>query len=100
MTTKRLNELVEIAVNEIRNERLCIIEDIFKVRKMLFAMDVPGHHIPADEYGNWFDHYMEMKFEDLEVHLAELSAKMSRKARELAGYYRYQKNNDCDCDGN
>lgn len=86
MQPKRLGELIGQAVSELKHEKLCLIEDIFKVKKHLHAMEVPGHDvITGDNPGEVFDELYELKICDLEVLLAQLSARLTLRARQLAG---------------
>jgi len=86
MTTAKVIELTQIAADELRKEKICLIEDIFKVKRTCFGFNVPGHSDVIHNPTKLFDSLYDMKIEDLEVELAMLSAIMSRRARVLAGY--------------
>lgn len=84
MKTQTLQKLIEIAVMENRNEKICLIEDIFKVGRCLFGMNVPGFEQVISAPEKVFDRLYDCTIEQLEVEYAYLSAVMSQRARILA----------------
>ncbi len=85
MTTKHIGALIGQAIQEIRAERICLIEDIFKVYRMLYGaeVDVVGYDISKP--GDKFDELYDCTIEQLEMELAIRSTQMSRRYRFLAG---------------
>lgn len=69
-----------------RQHKLCLVEDIIKVEKLLYGFQVPGHDMWLKEPGKQFDQLMDMSIFDLETHLTSLSAEASQQARKLAGF--------------
>lgn len=85
MKTQTLHKLIEVAVAENRSEKICLIEDIFKVGRLLFGMNVPDFDQFIYAPSKPFDRLYDLTIEQLEVELATVSAIMSRRARVLAG---------------
>jgi len=107
MTTKRINELVTIAVAELKqesenlfNEKICLIEDIFKAKKHAWALGVSGHYDVFSSPGQVFDSLYDQPIEQLQLIWATISAEMSQAARIKAGLANPDCCNSggCDCE--
>lgn len=79
-------------ISDQEKEKLILIDDIFRVGKMLVGFDFNEYLEFVTKPGDTFDWLCEFSMEDLEVRLAYMSALMSQKARELAGFLNGQKN--------
>lgn len=84
--TKQLNKLLCEAINENKNEKITLVEDVFKVMRLLFGFGMNEHLKAITEPEQVFDTLYDMSIDDLELYLASLSATASMKARELAGF--------------
>lgn len=79
-------KLLPQALKELRDEKICLIEDIFKIYRMLFGLSVPGFEKAISEPEKVFDALYDMSIEELELDLAIHSALMSRTVKGLAGF--------------
>jgi len=84
--TPQIEKLLCEAVNENKAEKLCLIEDIIKQKRLLYGFGINEFLGSVLEPEKDFDHLYELSIESLELMMAELSAKCSRRARELAGF--------------
>ena len=81
-----LNQILNDAIQDERNEKLCLIEDIIKVKKLLFGFGVDGHKDVIEDPAAVVDALLEMPIKRLEVKYAIYSAAASRAARDLIGW--------------
>jgi len=84
--TINLEKLLQEAINENHNEKTSLIEDIFKVGRLLSAWRPVENRKWVDDPSAAFDELYDLKIEDLELLLASMSAEMSLIAREIAGF--------------
>lgn len=82
---KRINQE---ARQENEKEKLCLIEDIFKVKRMLFGFGHPDHQDTISHAGDIFTALFDMPIGDLENIYTLLSSEMSKTALNLADQYR------------
>lgn len=73
--------VTDIANQEIERQKLCLIDDIFKVLKCTSGFN--GDKRYETNAGEVFDEMYGMSISDLEVELAVLSAKLKRHAWRL-----------------
>lgn len=85
MTIKSIGALISQAIQEIRNEKICLIEDIFKVYRTLYGAEVDVQGYDIHKPGDKFDELYDLTIEQLEMELAIRSTQMSRRFRFLAG---------------
>ena len=85
MTIKSIGALISQAIQEIRNEKICLIEDIFKVYRTLYGTEVNVQGYDIHKPGDKFDELYDLTIEQLEMELAIRSAQVSRRFRFLAG---------------
>lgn len=71
----------KIAIDTIRQQKLCLIEDVFKVLKCLSGFN--GDMRFDTKAGEVFEELYSMSITDIEVELATLSAKLKRHAWNL-----------------
>jgi negative regulator of replication initiation len=83
---QKLIEINTLTIDEVNKEKISLIEDNFKVMRLLFGLGFEWHKIAITEPGIVFDQLYEMNIMDLECLLAFNSATASLKARELAGF--------------
>jgi negative regulator of replication initiation len=81
-----IEKLLCEAVKENRDQKTCLIEDIFKVKRLLYGMGFDRHISAINDPVSLFDYLNDCTIERLELRLAVLSATASKKARELAGF--------------
>ncbi len=72
-------------VSDIQKEKLCLIEDIIKCRKMLFGFGIEGHKDAVFNPGQLFDIYYDMDKKVLSMELDYLSSVGSEWAKNLIG---------------
>lgn len=86
MELQIIEKLMPIALDELRKEKICLIEDIFKVRRICFGLHIPGHDHVMNNPAIVFDRLYDLTICQLEVELAWYSAQMSQRVRILAGF--------------
>jgi len=79
-------KLMPQALAELRAEKICLIEDIFKVLKTCRGFGIPGVEVVTTEPSKLFDMLWDQSISDLQVMLDAYSAIMGTKFRELAGF--------------
>lgn len=67
---------------DIEKEKLCLIEDIFKARRMLYGFGFEIYLKDITDPGDTFNDLMDMNIPDLELELASLCATASQWARD------------------
>lgn len=71
--------------DDLHKEKICLIEDIFKIEKLLYGFQTPGHDKWLTNPGELFNTLYDLSIDDLQLHYSVLSAEMSQYARKLAG---------------
>ena|SRR4249919_1467741 len=71
----------------IRNNKICLIEDIFKAEMLCHAFQLPNHELWHKQPGKLFDHLYDCDIVTLEMIEASLKAEASLAARKQAGFY-------------
>lgn len=96
-----IEKIMPIALAELRAEKICLIEDIFKLRKFNHSLGIPGNKCIIETPEIVFDELWDMNIEQLQLHYATNAAEMSRKTRLMAGIDKDgYAINDCNDDGN
>lgn len=85
MTINQVKNLTSIAIMELKSEKICLIEDIFKVRKLCNGLGIPGHHIVESDPARMFDRLYDLSMDELLVEYSYYSAQMSQRTRLMAG---------------
>lgn len=67
MTNPRLKKLLREAVVENRNEKICLIEDVMKAKKLLFAWNYFEHTDVITTPVKVFDNLYELDIQSLEL---------------------------------
>lgn len=82
----QLEKLNQEAINDNLKEKISLVEDIFKVGRLLYAWRPVDNEAFIFNPSAMFDKLYDMEIPDLELLLASMSAEMSLIARELAGF--------------
>ena len=98
MTPQIIAKLMPIALEELRNEKICLIEDIFKLRRFNPSLGISGNKSVIETPELIFDDLYDMNIEDLQLEYAHYSAIMSRKTRLMAGIDKAGYQSDADDD--
>lgn len=85
MAIKSIGALISQAIQEIRAEKICLIEDLFKVYRALYGAEIYVIGYDITKPGDKFDQLYDWTIDELEMELAVRSAQMSRRFRFLAG---------------
>lgn len=86
--TDKLEAILQEIQQDTQKEKLCLIEDIFKVKRMLFGFGHPDHENTISEAGEIFNTLLEMQIGDLQDLLTYLSSEMSAMALKIADTHR------------
>jgi hypothetical protein len=74
------------AIQENKTEKLDLVSDIFRLKRMLYGMGVEHHKDAIFDSGSVFDSLYEKSMDDLQLLNNEYSSCMSAIARKLAGF--------------
>lgn len=77
-----IKELAPIKEDEIRKEKCCLIDDIFRVKKSSIPLNSQHHIDITTDWWDTFNKYYDMSIQELELELASLSMYLSRYMRQ------------------
>lgn len=83
MSNEQIEKLVTQAVDELRKEKICLIEDIFKIYNHLHAMEVCGFKEILMSAGDEFDALYAMTIDELQLVWAKNRALLKIRANEI-----------------
>lgn len=85
MTDQTVIKLMAIAAEELKKEKLCLIEDIIKAKKYAVGFGLKQHNPVISDPSSVFDELYDLPIGKLQDHYKALQAELSAKARILAG---------------
>ena len=78
-------KLMDFAAEELKKEKLCLIEDIIKAKRLAVGFGMKNHNPVISDLPSVFDELYDMPIGKLQEHYKALQAELSAKARILAG---------------
>ena len=85
MTTKKIKQILAEIAQDNRNERLILIEDIMKAKKLLFGLGDQSQIEAINNPGALIDKYYDMAVIDLDIINIVLERKINRLMTKTVG---------------